>query len=68
MSSSGPCLQNILHNNVAVNGGGRELGIQRRDTHVEIQAKRKYGKVQWMDDSGVILWIEALVDAKIANK
>jgi len=30
MYSSGPCLQNILHNNVAVNGGGREFGIRRR--------------------------------------
>jgi len=27
MCSSGPCLQNILHNTVAVNGGGREFGI-----------------------------------------
>jgi len=34
MCSSGPCLQNILHNNVAVNGGGRECGIRRRDTCV----------------------------------
>jgi hypothetical protein len=48
MCSSGPCLQNIHHNNVAVNGGGGEFGIQRRDTRVEIQVKRKHGKVQWM--------------------
>jgi hypothetical protein len=27
MCSSGPCLQNILHKNVAVNGGVREFGI-----------------------------------------
>jgi hypothetical protein len=38
----------MLDNNVAVNGGGRVSGIQRRDTHIEIQVKRKYGKVQWM--------------------
>jgi hypothetical protein len=36
----------FLHNNVAVHGGRREFGIRRRDTRVEIQAKKKYGKVQ----------------------
>jgi len=48
MCSSGLCVQNILQNNVAVQGGGREFRIRRRDTCVAIQAKRQYGKVQWM--------------------
>jgi len=63
MRSSGPCLQNNLHNNVAiVNGRGRELGTQCRDTGVE---------KEWqctMDDSVVIFLIQALINAKIANK
>ena len=66
MCSSGSCLQNILHNNVAVNGGGREFGIRRRDTPVDTGGEKIwYGT---MDESGVILSIQALVDAKIANK
>jgi len=36
MRSSGPCLQNSLHNNVAVvNGRAREFGTQRRYKGVE---------------------------------
>jgi len=33
--SSGPCLQNILHYNVAVHGGEWQYGTQRRDTGIE---------------------------------
>jgi len=62
MRSSGPCLPNNLHNKVAVNGGEREFGIARRDTGAE---KERYGT---MDDSGVIVLIQALGHAKIANK
>jgi len=62
MRSSGPCLQNIFHNNDAVNGVESEFGIQRSDTGVE---KECWGT---MDDSGVIVLIQALGDAKIANK
>jgi len=35
MRSSGPCLQNILHHNVAVNGGRREFVTPMKDTDVE---------------------------------
>jgi len=36
LCSSGPCLQNSLHNNVAVvNRRGREFGTQKRYTGVE---------------------------------
>ena len=36
MHSSGPCLQNPVHNNYAVvNGRARQYGTQRRDTGVE---------------------------------
>jgi len=63
MRSSRPCLQNSLLNNVAVvNGGGREFGSQRRDTGIE---KEWYCM---MDDSGVIVLIQALIYAKIATK
>jgi len=62
MCSSGPGLQNIILNNVAVNGGGSAFGAQRRDTDVE---KEWQGL---MDDAGVVLLIQALVNAKIANK
>jgi len=62
MRSSGLCLLNNLHNNVAVNRGGREFGTQRRDTGVE---KEWWGT---MDDSGAITLIQALVNAKTANK
>jgi len=62
MRSSGPCLQNKLHHNVALNGGGREFGKHRRDTGIE---KEWYGT---MDDSGEILLIQALINAKTANK
>ena len=41
MYSSGPYSQNILHNNVSVNGGQRDVGIPRRDIHVEIQGVEK---------------------------
>jgi len=33
--SSGPCLQNIIHDNVAVNGGGREFYTPWRDSGAE---------------------------------
>jgi len=62
MHSSGPSLQDNLHNNIAVNGAEREFGIPRRYTDTE---------KQWsgtMDDSGVIILIQALGDAKIAKK
>jgi len=63
MYSSGPCLQNPVHNNIAVvNGRGREFGTQRRDTGIE---------KEWQcttDELGVILLIQALINAKIANK
>jgi len=63
MRSSGLCLQNNLQNNVTVvNGRGREFGTQRSDTDVE---------KEWqcmMDDSGVILLIQALINTKIAKK
>jgi len=62
MRSSGPCLQNNLHNNVSVNGGEREFGISRRDTGAENEWSGT------MDDSGVIVLIQALGNAKIANK
>jgi len=62
MCSSGVCPQNILHNNIAVNGGGREFGTQRRETGVE---KEWYGM---KDDARVILFIQALVNAKSSNK
>jgi len=35
MRLSGLCLQNILPNDVAVNGGEREFRIHRRDSGVE---------------------------------
>jgi len=60
--SSGPYLQNIHHNNVPVNVGKREFGIQRRHTGV--------GK-EWsdtIDKSGVIVSIQALGYTKIANR
>jgi hypothetical protein len=63
MRSPGMCLQNNFHNNVVlVNGRGREFGTQRRDTGVE---------KEWqctMDDSTVILLIQALINANVANK
>jgi len=62
MHWSGLYLQNVFLNNVAVNGDGREFGTQRRDTGIE---KEWWGL---MDDSGVMLSIQALVNAKIANK
>ena len=62
MHSSGLCLQNILHNSVAVTGGEREFGIHRRDTGAENECDGA------MDDSGVIVLIQALGDAKISNK
>jgi hypothetical protein len=37
MSLSGWCLHTMLPNNVAVNGGEREFGIQRRNTCINIQ-------------------------------
>ena len=62
MRSYGPCQQNILHSNVAVKRGEREFRIHRRHTGVE---KEWYGT---MDDSGVIVLIRTLGDAKIAHK
>jgi len=56
------CLQNILHNNVAVNWGGREYGTQRSDTGI---MREWYGT---MDDSGVILVIQAILNSMIATK
>jgi len=63
MRSSGPCLQNSLHNNVAVvNGRGREFGTQRGDTGVEKEWKCT------MHESGVMVSIHALINDSIANK
>jgi len=57
------CVENPVHNNVAVvHGIGREVGTQRGDTGIE---------KEWyciMDDSGVILLIQALINVKVANK
>jgi len=62
MHSSGPCLHNSLHNHVAVvNGRGREFGTRRRDIGRENEWQCT------LDDSGVILLIQALISAKIAN-
>jgi len=38
MYSFGLCPQHIHYNNIAVNGGVREFGINKRDTQVDIQA------------------------------
>jgi len=62
MRPFGSCVQNILHNNVVVDGGERQFGITRRDTGVE------KGLEGTMDDSGVLVLIQALGDAKIPNK
>lgn len=58
---SGPCLQNNHHNIVVVNDQGRELSIQRRDTCLQT------GLYGMKDNAGVILLIQLLVNAKIAN-
>jgi len=62
MHFSGLSLQYILHNNIAVNKGEREFCIERGDTGQEKQW------IDTMDDSGVVVLIQALVYAKIANK
>jgi len=52
-----------LHIDIAVKGGGREnFRAQRSNTSI--------GKQWWstMDDSGVILLIQAVINAKIASK
>jgi len=60
--SSGLYLQNILRNNVALNGAGREFGTQWRHTDVENEYQGT------INDSRVILLIQALVNAQNANK
>jgi hypothetical protein len=63
MCSSGPYLPNSHYNKTAVDSGrGRELGTHGRDKGV--QKELQYT----MDDSGVILSIQALNNAKITNK